>query len=305
MRKVPTLDYSLNQTDPNKFSNQLFEALKDYGFVVLKNHPVDNNLVKKAYDELETFFKKETGYKEQFTHESRQTGFIPFGLEHAKDKSPDLYDLKEFWQVARVDFEKEKKEEYFHDNVWTDNEDFNETLKLLYGEFDCLSRDLLNAIGKALGMEEGFLEKLVVDGNSILRGIHYPPIDGMSVEGNVRAAAHEDINLITIMPGASETGLEILDKDGKWLSVEANYDYLIVDTGDMLARITNDILSATTHRVVNPKDPSTRRFSMPFFVHPNPEAVLKGLDTCGKAKYEAITSHDFLNERLKEIGLKK
>ena len=305
MRKVPTLDYSLNNSDPDLFSEKLFQALKDYGFVVLKNHPVDNDLIKNAYSLLNDFFIKSNEHKSKFMGETRQTGFIPFGLEHAKDKSPDLYDLKEFWQTSRVHFEKEKDDKYFPKNVLLDDNNFNDTIHKLYGEFDCLSRALLGSIGRSLNIEKGTLEKLVVDGNSILRGIHYPPLDGMTVEGHVRAAAHEDINLITIMPGASDNGLEILDHDGNWLPVEANYDYLIVDTGDMLSRITNDMLPATTHRVVNPKDLSVRRLSLPFFVHPHPDATLKGLDNCGESKYEEITSNDFLQERLKEIGLKK
>lgn len=317
-RKVPTLDFAdyQNKATEHKFIKDFYEGLKDYGFVVLKNHPVSNKLIKEVYQQMESFFVQEFEEKSKYMDNKnivKQSGFIPFGTEHAKDKSPSLFDLKEFWQVLR-EFEGNKQAKtLIPDNIWTEDEKFNQRLKDLYQSFDDLAKILLKALSVPLKIDSTYFDDLIDEGNSVLRVIHYPPIDGLDVSGKVRAAAHEDINLITIMPGASETGLEILDRDGEWLSVEANYDYLIVDSGDMLSRITNDILPATTHRVINPKDPKTRRFSMPFFVHPNPDAILKCIDSCldvkkypdSGAKYPPIRSIDLLNERLKAIGLVK
>ena len=315
-RKVPTLDFSDYQKEETKdsFIKDFHAGLQDYGFVVLKDHPVSNKLIKDVYTQMEEFFVQEFDKKSKYMdtkNKVKQSGFIPFGTEHAKDKTPSLYDLKEFWQVLR-EFEGDKQaKSMIPDNVWTEDETFNKRLRDLYASFDDLAKILLQALSSSLQIDENYFDDLVDEGNSVLRIIHYPPTEGLDVKGKVRAAAHEDINLITIMPGASETGLEILDRDGQWLSVEANYDYLIVDSGDMLSRITNDKLPATTHRVINPKDPKTRRFSMPYFVHPNPDALLKCIESCKDTdkfppngeKYPPIKSIDLLNERLREIGL--
>lgn len=303
MTKVPELDYNeyLKDETKQKFIKEFTDALKEVGFLVLKNHPINNQLIKKAYEVSEKFFLQPLAYKKKWINQKiKQSGFIPFGTEHAKDYN--LFDLKEFWQVVN-DFTSLNAPVQ---NIWTDDDDFNETLKNLYGEFMKLSETLMRVVGQGIDIPEGYMNELVKDQNSVLRVIHYPPVDPKHA-GHVRAAAHEDINMLTIMPGASEGGLEVLTKEGTWIPVEANYEYLIVDSGDMLARITNDEIKATTHRVVNPADPTSRRFSMPFFCHPNPSVVLQCLDSCKGAgeKYPPITSNEFLNERLKEIGLKK
>lgn len=303
MNKVPQLDYAqyLDPASREQFIADFTKALKDVGFLVLKNHPVNNALIKKAYEVSERFFLKPEEYKKKWINPKiKQSGFIPFGTEHAKTSS--LFDLKEFWQVVN-DF---TSLDAPVQNVWTDDEEFNETLTALYKEFMNLSEVLMRVVGKGIDIPKDYVEELVKDQNSVLRIIHYPPVDA-KFGGHVRAAAHEDINMLTIMPGASEGGLEVLSRDGEWMPVEANYEYLVIDSGDMLSRITNDVISATTHRVVNPPDPTKRRFSMPFFCHANPKAILKCLDSCRGSgeKYPPISAHDFLQERLKEIGLKK
>lgn len=303
MNKIPELDYAeyLKEDTRQKFITEFTQALKDVGFLILKNHPVDNKLIKKAYDVSRVFFLKSEEYKQQYMNpKARQSGFIPFGTEHAKNTS--LFDLKEFWQVVN-DFEMANPTV---PNIWTDDKEFNETLLSLYKNFMSLSAELMRVVGKGIDIPKDYLEELVKDQNSVLRIIHYPPVDQKHA-GHVRAAAHEDINMLTIMPGASEGGLEVLSRDGQWIPVEANYEYLIIDSGDMLARITNEVIQATTHRVVNPADTSSHRFSMPFFCHTNPEVILKCLDSCKGSgeKYPPIKSLDFLNERLKAIGIKK
>jgi isopenicillin N synthase-like dioxygenase len=166
---------------------------------------------------------------------------------------------------------------------------------------------MLDAIGIALDLPQNYFRDMHLEGNSILRPIHYPPLAKGAPANCVRSAAHEDINLITVMVGATTSGLELLDRDGKWLPVKTNETQLVVDSGDMLSRITNEIIPATTHRVVNPDDASSNRYSMPFFVHPNPDTVLTCVPSCMGAgeKYPPINSHEFLFQRLKEIGLTK
>ena len=302
--KVSIVDYDdyKDEKTKHKFIKEFTKGLKELGFVILKNHPIDNELIKKSYEEIEKFFLKEESYKKQFINkEIMQSGYIPFGIEKAKDSNK--YDLKEFWQIVN-DFDTKDAPVK---NIWTDDEVFNKTVKKLYKEMYSLSKVLLEAFSSGVSMEDTYFKDITKNMNSVLRMIHYPPLDGdSSKKGHVRAAAHEDINLLTIMPGASETGLEILTDEG-WLPIEANYDYLIVDTGDMLSRITNDEYKATTHRVVNPSDKNNRRFSMPFFCHPNPKSTLKCIKSCvgDGEKYQPINANDLLNERLKEINLKK
>jgi isopenicillin N synthase-like dioxygenase len=164
---------------------------------------------------------------------------------------------------------------------------------------------MFRSLATALDVPRDYFEKLTLDGNSILRAIHYPPMTEFELPGSVRAAAHEDINLITLLVGATDSGLELLDRDGQWLAVESTPGQIVVDSGDMLSRITNEVIPATTHRVVNPSDDTSDRYSMPFFCHPHPDAVLSCIPSCqgDGARYPDITARDFLNQRLKEIGL--
>jgi isopenicillin N synthase-like dioxygenase len=310
LRAVPKLSLlsyvNGSNNDQVKFVNDLYKGLIDYGFIILEDHIVDKKLVDKAYGVFHDFFSRDLNFKKQYLLEGDggQRGFTSFGKEHAKDNAKP--DLKEFWHVGRELPDEHEFHKYYPKNLWVNEiPNFKEVAGTLYNQLDKTSEVLLHALGRALDLPENFFKEMITDGNSILRAIHYPPIEKGVDPGCVRAAAHEDINLITILVGATDGGLELLDKDGTWLPVSTEEHQLIVDSGDMMKRLTNDVIPATTHRVVNPKDLSTTRYSMPFFVHPHPEASLACIPSCVGAgkKYEDISSHDFLMERLYEIGL--
>lgn len=310
-RQVPELSLLsyVEGTDQDrvKFVDNLFNGIKDYGFIILTDHTVDSKIIKKAYDNVHEFFNLDTKTKEQYICKegAGQRGYTSFGQEHAKDSN--VPDLKEFWHVGREVSDDHPFNKYYPKNLWpTEVAGFKENLTNLYNSLDMTSNILLNALGKALDVPESYFKDMINLGNSILRPIYYPPVPNDRPVGAVRAAAHEDVNLITILMGATASGLELLDRDGTWLPVETKEGQLVVDSGDMMSRITNDIIPATTHRVVNPEDLSTPRYSMPFFVHPNPEADLSCIPSCeGEtgAKYPPINSHEFLLKRLHEIGL--
>jgi isopenicillin N synthase-like dioxygenase len=177
----------------------------------------------------------------------------------------------------------------------------------LFNSLDTTAHLIMDALGQALDVPQDYFRNMLQDGNSILRQIHYPPVHKDAPKNSVRAAAHEDINLITVMVGATTSGLELLDRDGKWLPINTTDKQLVVDTGDMLQVLTNGILPATTHRVVNPANFNDTRYSMPFFVHPNPDTMLNCIPSCRGTgeKYESVNSHLWLMQRLQEIGLKK
>jgi isopenicillin N synthase-like dioxygenase len=313
IRKVPELSLMsfVNGTtnDKVKFTNDLFRGLKDYGFIVLVDHPVDPKLTAKAYDLIHEFFHLPLERKQSYVCKEGggQRGYTAFGVEHAKDsKYPDL---KEFWHVGRESLvNPERFGKYFPENIWpTEIPEFKDTFLKLYNGLDTTSTVVLDALGLALDVPETFFRTMLQDGNSILRPIHYPPLSPDAPKNAVRSAAHEDINLITVMVGATTSGLELLDRDGKWLPVSSTDKQLVVDSGDMLSRLTNDVIPATTHRVVNPDDASSHRYSMPFFTHPNPDTVLQCIPSCmgSGEKYPPINSHEWLMIRLKEIGLMK
>ena len=310
MRQVPELSLLsyLNggESDKSEFVERLFAGIKDYGFIILKDHPVEQALVDQAYQETAGLFSLSQAEKNDYicTAGGGQRGYTAFGQEHAKDQ--DVPDLKEFWHVGREVESGHEFAQYYPGNIWPKQvPQFKPTLEKLYEELHQTSVILLEALGKALKVAPGYFTGMVDEGNSILRLINYPPVKGDIPVGAVRAAAHEDINLITILVGATSSGLQLLDRDGSWLDVETRPGELIVDSGDMLSRITNELIPATTHRVINPDNQDDQRFSMPFFVHPNPLAELKCLDSCvgDGPKYPPISSHDFLMQRLKEIGL--
>ncbi len=308
-RQVPKLSLlsyvNGDKNDQLKFVDGLYHGLKEYGFITLVDHTVDSKLCKKAYDVVHEFFQKPVEFKEKCicTAGAGQRGFTSFGKEHAKDsKHPDL---KEFWHVGREVPVTHKFSDFYPNNVWPEGmPEFQDVLEKLYRSLDQTSVILLEALGTALDVPEGYFKEMVSLGNSILRPIHYPPT-GNAPAGSVRAAAHEDINLITILMGATDGGLELLDKDGTWLPVETKEGELIVDSGDMMSVITNGVLPATTHRVVNPADTTTTRYSMPYFVHPHPDTILAPIASCvgDGIKYQPINSHEYLLQRLREIGL--
>lgn len=314
MRKVPELSLLSfvqgGDQDRVKFVDQLFTGIKEYGFIILKDHTVEQSKIDRAYEMVHQFFSLDEATKRKYISPDGggQRGFTPFGSEHAKDYNHP--DLKEFWHVGRElskdhpRYQELKK--FYPDNIWpTEVSEFKKTMSEIYSAMDSTSVILLEALGIALDLPERTFANMVDQGNSILRLINYPPIETPKDELSVRAAAHEDINLITMLVGATDSGLELLDRDGSWLPVSTRPGEIVVDSGDMLSRITNEVIPATTHRVVNPEDTSTTRYSMPFFVHPHPNAELKCIPSCvGEGeKYPPISSHDFLMQRLREIGL--
>jgi isopenicillin N synthase-like dioxygenase len=311
IRKVPELSLMSfingTNTDKARFVDNLFLGLKDYGFIVLVDHPVDEKLTAKAYDLIHNFFQLPVETKKKYTYGAGggMRGYTAFGVEHAKNsKFPDL---KEFWHVGRDSLVNPARfQQYFPDNIWpTEIPEFQDTFLKLFNALDATSVAVMDALGMALDVPQSFFRDMLQDGNSILRPIHYPPLGPDAPKNAVRSAAHEDINLITVMVGATSSGLELLDRDGKWLPVKTTDKQLVVDSGDMLSRLTNDVIPATTHRVVNPDDATSNRYSMPFFVHPNPDTTLACIPSCegAGAKYPPINSHEWLLVRLEEIGL--
>jgi isopenicillin N synthase-like dioxygenase len=283
------------------FADELMRGLQDYGFIILKDHGVSTDLLAHAYSMAQQVFALPDEVKRRYA--KPRVGYTPFGVEHAKDYGHP--DLKEFWQIGQEPIAGAVGED-FPENVWpAEAPGFRETFLDLFEALNETGVILLRALAPKLGLDERHFDPLVKRGNSILRVLHYPPLAPDVDPRCVRAAAHEDINLITIMVAAKGAGLELLDRDGSWLPVETEPTNLIVDTGDMLARMTNFVLPATTHRVVNPAGPNIDRYSMPFFMHPTPETSLKVIASCigDGAKMPEITAGDYLDERLREIGL--
>lgn len=313
LRKVPTLSLATytHGDIPSRahFVEQLFIGLKEYGFIILKDHNVQAEDLKKAYGLLEKFFSLPEDTKKKYAAPEKgfQRGYTPFGKEHAKD-SP-VMDLKEFWHVGRELAADHPLRKVYPDNVWpVEVAEFKEHFLKLFTAIEQAGIVMLEALTGPLGVDKDFFVKMTNDGNSILRLLHYPPIAEGVDPRCVRAAAHEDINFITILPAATASGLQLKDRDGTWLDIDSEPDTLIVDVGDMLSRLTNDVLPSTTHRVINPQDgKNLSRYSMPFFMHPHPEAMLSCLPSCvgSGAKYPDITGQAFLEQRLREIGLLK
>ncbi|MBP9680772.1 MAG: isopenicillin N synthase family oxygenase [Bacteriovorax sp.] len=310
-RKVPELSLlsyvNGTSTEQVKFVDDLFLGLKDYGFIILKDHTIDQSKIDRAYELVKEFFDLPLETKCKYKMDNGgQRGYTPFKTEHAKDnKNPDL---KEFWHVGRELLSTSQYHGIYPENAWpSEIAEFKKTFTELYEAMDTTSMHLLEAIGKALDLPASYFNEMIADGNSIIRTIHYPPTKGEDTKNSIRAAAHEDINLITMLVGATDSGLQLLERDGTWLDVFSRPGEIVVDTGDMMSRITNNVLPSTTHRVINPNSDSSARYSMPFFVHPHSKAMLKCIPSCvgEKALYADITAGDFLVQRLKEIGLYK
>lgn len=310
-RMVPELnleDYVAGTAlEKQRFVDNFYAGLVEYGFIVLNPYEFNFDLVDDCYQVFKSFFKLPLATKQKYNiHDGGKRGYVPRLQEHAKNsKNPDL---KEFWHVGReVESTNPLFEEYPR-NLWPQEiSDFQNKTYALYEQLDQTALTMFRSLATALDVPKNYFEKLTHDGNSILRAIHYPPMTEFQLPGSVRAAAHEDINLITLLVGATDGGLELLDNDGQWLAVESTPGQIVVDSGDMLSRLTNNVIPATTHRVVNPAEDTSDRYSMPFFCHPHPDAVLSCIPSCqgDGALYEDITGRDFLNQRLKEIGLSK
>lgn len=293
-----------------EFVKKLGEAYNNIGFVAIKNHGLSDELTSQLYDSVKAFFKQpdELKLKYEISGIFGQRGYVSKGKEKAKGRNTG--DLKEFYHVGQPD----DPMGLYPDNVFPDEIDnFKETTVEAYHTLEKAGVDMLKAIALYLGLEENYFDDKVKSGNSILRAIHYFPIENPDEipDDAVRAAEHGDINLITLLMGASADGLQVLRRDNKWIPITALPDQIVVNVGDMMSRLTNNKLKSTIHRVVNPpKDKmKTSRFSIPFFMHPISEMDLSCLDSCidedNPKSYEDITAGEFLNQRLAEIGLKK
>ena len=308
MTGVPELSLSdFTSGDPARreaFSRNLMAGLQRYGFFILKDHNVPEALLDRAYRQAEALFALPEATKRQWAGGMR--GYTPFGVEHAKDSK--LPDLKEFWQIGHERPVEATGDDLFPPNVWPDGIDgFRETFQALFQALNETGMLLLRALAPRLDLPEDWFDEKVRHGTSLLRVLHYPPVVDDTPPGAVRSAAHEDINFITILVAARGAGLELLDRDGTWLPVVTEPKNLIVDSGDMLQRLTNGVIPATTHRVVNPDGPNVSRYSMPFFMHPTLETSLEALPQCvgeDDPKWPPVTAGEFLDERLRAIGLK-
>lgn len=292
------------------FIQQLGKAYEEVGFVAVKNHGVPDNLIKDLYKYVQEFFSLPSEQKKKYEipELAGQRGYTSFGKEHAKGS--DAPDLKEFFQYGQVPRDNFKEEEYPPNVQVNQIPEFNQTFEKAYRAFEQSGTALLQAIALYLGLDEYYFDDYVHNGNSILRSIHYPPITS-EPKSAIRAEQHEDINLITLLVGASADGLQILTKQGEWVGVTSLPEQIVVNVGDMLQRLTNNKLRSTTHRVVNPSRDlwHTSRFSIPFFLHPKSSMSLQCLQSCideGHPKaYPDATAGEYLDERLREIGLKK
>ena len=293
------------------FVQTVGDAIKHFGFVRVGGHDVRKPITEPAYAAASAFFRLPEETKASYIVKGGrgQRGYTPFGSEHAKDNPAP--DLKEFWHVGRELPGGHPLADAYPPNLWpTEVDDFREPMLTLYDELERVSVSLLRALALYLGEDEYVFTELTDTGNTVMRSLRYPALEGIEVQpGSVRAAAHEDINFITLLITSTASGLELLDRDGKWLAVNAQPGEIVADSGDMLHRVTNGVIPATTHRVVNPDDASEERMSMPFFVHPRPDAVLRVLESCrGPEMPEPpadITGQAFLEQRLTEIGLNK
>lgn len=297
--------------DPVRLSQDLGDSFAGHGFAMVCDHGIDPALIERGWRLCETFFVRPEEEKRAF-HDPRLAGargYTPFGTEIAKGALD--HDLKEFWHVGRDLPAGHPLAASMPANLWPDSPaGFRETFTRLYAEFDRVGTLLLRRIARYLGLADEWFEDACRDGNSVLRLAHYPPLAG-DPGGALRAGPHEDINLITLLLGAEEAGLELLGKDGNWLGVNPPAGAMVINIGDMLQRLTNHVLPSTTHRVRNPDGARSghSRYSMPFFVHPRSDFVIRTLPGCidaaGEDRYpEAITADAFLQERLREIGLR-
>jgi isopenicillin N synthase-like dioxygenase len=312
---IPLVDLSQfingSKEEKSQFVNELGKAFEEVGFVSVMNHGISSTLISDLYNAVEHFFKLpvESKHKYEIPGLAGQRGYTSFGKEHAKGSN--AADLKEFFQYGQTIEPGQVSDEEYVSNVMVDEVDnFNTLFLQAYRAFELSGSYLLRAIALHLGLQENYFDDQILLGNSILRAIHYPPILE-EPKSSIRAEQHEDINLITLLVGASSDGLEIFSKENQWLPVKAGEGQIVVNVGDMLQRLTNNKLSSTTHRVVNPPREkwSSSRYSIPFFLHPKSNMSLACLDSCISNEhpkaYDDYSAGQYLDERLREIGLKK
>ena len=315
MNSIPSVNLKdFTSGDPvrkQQFVDQIGKAYEEIGFVALKGHLLDDTLVDNLYTEIKNFFSLplETKHKYEIPGIGGQRGYVSFGKESAKGKKEG--DLKEFWHFGQyVEDDAERAKEYPENVSVNELAKFNQVGKEAYQRLEETAKYVLRALALHLGLEETYFDNYIHNGNSILRPIHYPPIT-QEPDNAVRAAAHGDINLITLLMGAQGRGLQVQNNAGEWIDAIAEADELMINVGDMLSRHTNNRLKSTIHRVINPPKElwGTSRYSIPFFMHPISEMKLDVLDSCVDDKnpkqFDDITAGQFLDERLRELGLKK
>lgn len=294
-----------------KFVQNIGKAFHQWGFVIIDQHDINQDLIDGFYNKSKAFFEqpKQVKAKYEIKELAGQRGYTSFGTEHARHA--DVADLKEFFQIGQEVPGDHPNKKNYPDNIRvTEVHQFTETGMKLYKAFEKTGKSLLQAIALFLDLPEDYFDDKIKDGNSILRSIYYPPIKS-DPKSAVRAEEHEDINLITLLVGASAGGLQLLNQQREWVPVLPESSQIAINVGDMLSRLTNDYLKSTTHRVVNPprQEWHIPRLSIPFFLHPVAAMDLTALDQCvsngESAKYHPITAGEFLDERLREIGLKK
>ena len=315
---IPSLDLNDfrqdNASSRQAFVRDLGHAFTDIGFVAIKNHGLSDELTAQLYDTIRTFFALPDDVKKKYEIAALhgQRGYTGRGKEHAKGRS--TADLKEFYQIGQIVEDDDPVKATYPDNVWPEEVPEMEAIATkAYKTLEAAGQRLLRAIALYLDLDEHYFDSRVHHGNSIIRAIHYYPVANPDEvpEDAVRAAEHGDINLITLLMGASAEGLEVLRRDGAWIPITALPEQIIVNVGDMLARLTNNRLTSTIHRVVNPPKEKMKepRYSIPFFMHPRAEMDLTCLDSCVDAnhpkQYADMTAGEFLDERLREIGLKQ
>ena len=315
MNKIPSLDLrdflSEDANRKEEFVQSIGKAFQEIGFCAVKGHLLSDDLVERLYKQIKLFFDLpyEVKAKYEFPQYSGQRGYVSFGKESAKGSKHG--DLKEYWHFGQYIEEAEKEKYNYFPNVYVEElSEFNEVGREVYSTLEKTAKHILRALALYLNIEEDYFDKYIKNGNSILRPIHYPPILEDPKEA-VRASAHGDINLITLLMGAHGKGLQVQHSNGDWIDAVASEDELMINIGDMLSRHTNNLLKSTVHRVVNPDRELLKkyRYSIPFFMHPVSEMKLNVLESCisdeSPKSFDDITAGDFLNERLVELGLLK
>ncbi|WP_273566930.1 isopenicillin N synthase family dioxygenase [Maribacter halichondriae] len=315
MSAIPSVDLtdfvSEYEGRKEKFTKEIGKAFEEIGFVALSGHFLSEELVEDLYAEIKKFFDLPQEVKNNYEIEGigGQRGYTSFGKEHAKGRKEG--DLKEFWHFGQyVGGDAKLAAEYPDNVIVSELPKFNEVGKEAYKMLEKTAKYVLRALALHLGLEENYFDEYIKNGNSILRPIHYPPITS-EPKNAVRAAAHGDINLITLLMGAHGRGLQVKNHNGEWVDAIARPDQLMINVGDMLSRLTNNKLKSTIHQVVNPPRElwGTSRYSIPFFMHPISEMLLNCLGECVDAEhpkqFKDITAGEFLHERLIELGLKK
>ena len=315
MNKIPSVDLrdflSDNHEKKQVFIQSIGSAFQNIGFCAVRGHFLSDELIENLYKQTKLFFNLSDGIKTKYEHPeySGQRGYVAFGKESAKGSKHG--DLKEYWHFGQYITEEDKNKYNYFPNINVEElPEFNSVGKEVYIALEKTAKYVLRALALYLNIEENYFDQYIANGNSILRPIHYPPILEDPKEA-VRAAAHGDINLITLLMGAHGRGLQVQDTKGEWINAMAQKDELMINIGDMLSRHTNNVLKSTIHRVINPDKELLKksRYSIPFFMHPVSHMKLNVLESCvceeHPKSFEDITAGEFLNERLAELGLLK